>query len=128
MKVYYAHCQAIYHTPQEQRDINLLQQLGLIVLNPSEDTYSRKVKEIKEGHPDCGRSERVMRYFYDLVDECDVLAFRALPDGRIPAGVVGEIEQARKGNKAIIELPSGMLSRAMSVEQTREYLAEVGQR
>ena len=35
MLVYYAHCQAIYGTPQEDRDIALLEKLGFEVVNPA---------------------------------------------------------------------------------------------
>ena len=122
MKVYYAHCQAIYGTKQEKRDINLLQQLGFEVLNPGEPQHGKIANEMK------ARGENAMTYFEGLVRGCDLLAFRALPDGRIPAGVVKEIEVAKDGSKAIIELPSRIVGRSIGVEETREYLAEIGQR
>ena len=122
MRAYYAHCQSIYRTPQEYRDLNLLGQLGFDIVNPSEVQHSKRVEEMKS------RGENVMLYFEMLVESCDVLAFRALPDGRIPAGVAKEIEKAKSLGRAIIELPSGILSRTMSLNETCEYLAEAGQR
>jgi len=122
VKVYYAHCQAIYDTKQETRDVNLLNQLGFEVLNPNESPHSLMAQVIKT------RGENVMTYFEGLVEGCDVLAFRALPDGRIPAGVAKEIEVAKTNHKMIIELPSRIAGRSIGVEETREYLAEIGQR
>lgn len=69
---YYAHCTAIYNTPQEQRDVETLLALGMGVLNPN-------------------------------CPECD------------------------HGYKAV-ELPSAVSRRTLSVEQTREYMREVGAR
>lgn len=132
MNVYYAHCQAIYDTPQEKRDVETLEKLGFIVVNPNSPEHVDMVKKIKN-MPEKYSMEgieygRVMEYFTGLVNKCDILAFRALPDGAIPAGVAKEIEDARNENKPIIELPSSVLRRVISVDQTREYLKEVGQR
>jgi hypothetical protein len=63
-----------------------------------------------------------------IVDSCDVFAFRALPDGSIPAGVAKELGWALEAHKPILELPSNVLRRMISLEATRQYLAEVGQR
>jgi hypothetical protein len=68
------------------------------------------------------------KVFRPLAEGCDLFVFRALPDGRIPAGVMQELMWARAVGRPILELPSGTLGRAMSVESTREYLHEVGQR
>ena len=114
--VYYAHCLAIFNTPQEERDITLLERLGYSVFNPN-------CKYCADGYKAFG-----MEFFDGLVKECDVFAFRALPDGRIPAGVAKEIEFARKYDKPVIELPSGVVRREMNALQTREYLSESGQR
>ena len=120
LKIYYAHCLAIYNTPQEKRDIETLKKLGFEVVNPNEKIHQENAQKIKAENPD-----RVMNYFYRLVGECDAIAFRALPDGAIPAGVGGEIKNL---GIPVIELPSGIKRRVLTVEQTREYLEEVGQR
>lgn len=45
MKVYYAHCMTIYDTPQETRDLKLLEKdLGYEVLNPNEEIYQEGYK------------------------------------------------------------------------------------
>lgn len=116
MKVYYAHCKAIYGKPQEARDIALLTLLGFDVVNPADSKYEKDWE----------------KYGMDLKDtfaaECDLIAFRGLPDGMIPQGVFKEITAFKKLGKPVIELPSGISTRELSLDSTREYLAEIGQR
>ena len=124
MRIYYAHCQAIYGSPQEVRDLETLKALGFEVLNPNSPEHIAMATTMKAD----GRAERVMDYFSSLVFQCDALAFRALPDGAIPAGIAKEIETAKKLKRPMVELPSCIIRRVMTVDATREYLAEVGQR
>lgn len=134
MKCYYAHCQAIYDTPQEKRDIELLESLGFEVENPNTAKHKKEVKKMRDmfspalGDTTNQASEMIMHYFADVVQECGVLAFRALPDGRIPAGIVTEMNVARNSAIPVIELPSGILKRSIGIEETREFLKEIGQR
>lgn len=116
MKVYYAHCLAIYNTPQEKRDVSLLESLGFEVVNPNSEECSEGYKREK------------MDFFKRFSKECDLIAFRATPHGRIPAGIAKEIEMFEQEQKPVIELPSQRVRRVMSVEETREYLREIGQR
>jgi hypothetical protein len=122
-RVYYAHCIALYGTPQEDRDVEHLETLGFEVLNPNNPDVSRDVAELKAA----GR-EDYMDYFHDLIQSCDAVAFRSLPDGRIPAGVAKEVQWADEVGIPVIELTSNFRSRVMSVEATRDYLKEIGQR
>jgi hypothetical protein len=119
---------AIYNTPQEQRDIELLEGLGFEVLNPNSPKHIKAVEKIQEKGKTCFGANNsgvlVMEYFTNLVEKCDVVAFRALPDGRIPAGIAKEIGCG----KTVFELPSGIVKRTISIEETREYLREAGQR
>lgn len=115
-KCYYAHCIGIYNTLQEKRDIETLTGLGFEVVNPNS-------KECSEGYKLEG-----MKYFERFPKECDLVAFRSLPDGRIPAGVGKEIRGFQNENKSVIELPSCLVKRIISVEETREYLCEIGKR
>ncbi len=108
MRVYYAHCQAIYGTPQEDRDVELLTRLGFGVVNPALV-------------PDAD-----MQFYLRMVADCDAVAFRALPDGRITTGVFQEIQEARRLGYPVFELPSNLVGREMSHQETRGYLAEVG--
>ncbi len=126
LKAYYAHCLAIYDTPQEQRDLETLAKLGFEVINPNTPEHTAAAKKIRV---ETESSEKVMEYFTDLVENnADIVVFRALPNGQIPAGVFKEVVHARKVGKPVIELPSNILIRQMSVEATREYLQEAGQR
>lgn len=121
LKVYYAHCKVIYYTPQERRDIDTLKALGFDVINPSEPWVDKALEVIP---PD----ER-MAWFEQFADECDAIAFRGLPmSDKIPSGVLKEIAWFTKRSKPVIELPSMSSARAVSLEDTRAYLREVGQR
>ena len=120
MKIYYAHCMALYNTPQEGRDLSTLYQLGFEVLNPNREEHQAGYKNYIGDTP--------MSYFTGLVLSCKALAFRALPDGSIPSSVDMEIKAAQKALMPVIELPSSCLRRALSYPETKEYLHEIGQR
>ena len=121
MKCYYAHSKNLYGTSQEARDIKLLEELGFEVLNPNLPEHQAKCMAGQFGE---------MNYFELLVRSCNVLAFRALPHGEIGAGVALEIRVALSlsGGMPIIELPCGLTKRMIGVEETREFLRDVGQR
>lgn len=134
MKVYYAHFMGVYNTPQEERDIKTLKELGFEVVNPNQPEIQKEVEERLDYHRKHGsvNQDPYMLMFDDVffsrVRKCEVFAFRALPDGRIPGGVAMELKQAQKNNKIIIELPCGTHARSMGKEDTREYLRDIGQR
>ena len=136
MKIYYAHCLALYDTKQEKRDILTLESLGFTVINPNTSETQAACDRIKMwatfanqiAHRYVDPSAEVMKYFERFAKECDAIAFRALPDGRIPGGVYTEIQMFKKEGKPVVELPSNILSRQMTIEQSREYLGEVGYR
>jgi hypothetical protein len=130
MKVYYAHFMGIYNTPQEQRDIKTLEALGLEVLNPNIPETQKEVDINLERYKHSKDSYMIMfdNVFFSKVRACEVFAFRALPDGRIPGGVFMELKEAQKEGKIIIELPCGTYSRGMNGDETREYLRDIGQR
>ncbi|MCB1711583.1 MAG: hypothetical protein KDH96_03610 [Candidatus Riesia sp.] len=126
MKVYYAHFMGIYDTPQEERDIATLKALGFDVLNPNTKEVSMDFNRLKAQGMEY--LEAFYKVFFSLVDECEVFAFRSLPDGRISGGVAMELKYAREVGKLIIELPCGIYSRSLGKEETLEYLHEIGQR
>ena len=119
-RIYYAHSMSIYGRPQEQRDIAMLEALGFEVVNPNKSEHQAGY----EAPTPFGG----MSYFCDLVRSCDALAFRAHPDGSIGAGMMAEIKAAQDDGKPVIELPHSLSRRYLTVEQTREYLREAGQR
>ena len=120
MKAYYAHCQAIYNTKQEKRDIMTLELLGFEVLNPNMPVHQQVCREREYS--------QIMSYFTDLLKGCEVFAFRGLPGGAIPAEVAKELEVANENGKLIFELPTFSLRKILTVDETREYLKESGQR
>lgn len=123
MKVYYAHCLSLYNTPQEKRDLMAIERLGMQVLNPNSPEVDEAIAALQVSNPDAVVLDVI---FQPLVESCDVLVFRALPDGRI--GVAKEIAWAQAAGIPVVEFPSGVLRRSIDVEETREYLREVGQR
>ena len=116
MRAYYAHARTIYDRPQEKRDLKTIEGLGLEPVNPN--------------HPDsqAGYDAEGMEYFVRMVQECDVLVFRAFPDGKIPAGVLAEIETADLAGMPVIELPTYPKARGLNVDDTRARLREGGLR
>ena len=134
MIIYYAHCQAIYNTKQEERDIDTLKSLGFEVINPANKEHKDVASKIRASVTSfqimngIDPSSLVMDYFKGLVTGSDAVAFRGLPDGSIPAGVAKEIQVAIDEGKPVIEIPSCILRRVLTVDQTREYLKEIGQR
>lgn len=125
LKVYYAHCMAIYDKTQEKRDIELLESLGFEVVNPNTPEIQQGIKDYISHYPE---KTDYMVFFYDIIRSCDVLAFRANYDGKIAAGTGNEAMFALTIKIPVIELPSMLKSRVMDVESTRQYLHEIGQR
>ncbi len=116
MKIYYAHCMSLYGSDQETRDLLMFEALGWEVENLNSPEHGKKYG--KYGMP----------YFTDLARGCDALVFRANPDGSVPAGIATEVRDAITNQIPVFELPCGLLRRTLTVEQTREYLKEVGYR
>ena len=120
---YYAHFMGIYDTPAEERDISTLEALGFEVTNPNSFLVKEQFKAYRAVHED-----NYMPFFEEMAAKHDVVAFRALPDGRIPGGVAKEVKAARDAGKLIIELPCGLVSRMMDHASTVEYLENIGER
>lgn len=128
-KVYYAHFMGIYNTPQEKRDIATLEALGFEVVNPNTPEIQKECQEKLSVVQSSKEYQQVFdSIFNPLIDQCEVFAFKPLPDCRIPGGIWKEIQRAQKEDKIIIELPTGLFARAMGREDTREYLYDIGQR
>lgn len=106
MKIYYAHCIAIYNTEQERADVVMLQCLGFTVVNPNA--------------PEHKSSD--MNYYLDIVRNCHALAFRRLPNGKISTGVWAEIKLAHALNMPVFEFPYYHNVDVLTREETREYI------
>jgi hypothetical protein len=121
MTVYYAHSIALYGTPQEARDIEVLRSLGFKVINPGDPEICEVVAPLTN-------HDARMAFFEQYADSCDAIVFRALPGGAIPSGVMKEIEWFNERGKPVLELPGFAIRPVLSYEQTKAYLHEVGQR
>jgi hypothetical protein len=115
IKIYYAHPRSVYNTPVEERDIKLLEQLGYEVVNPNNPKTAKEYLK-----------KRDFEVFFKMIDECTVMAYRSLPDGRITAGVALEVEYAGDIKMPCFELHQQLKSRRMTADETREYLDDVG--
>lgn len=113
--VYYARPLNIYNTTEEWRDLDLLARMGYTDIEFT-DLMQEQYKT--EG----------MGVFEKKVEEADLLAFRAFPDGRIGAGVAKEIAAAETAGIPVIELPQLPTWRVLSVADTRWYLQATGVR
>ena len=69
-----------------------------------------------------------MEYFLGIIDCCDILFFRAMPDGFISAGVGREILHAKQIGIPVLELPTDINGRICSVIETVDFLYESGAR
>jgi hypothetical protein len=116
MKAYYARSIDQYGEDHDKFCIDELETLGFEVVDPN-DFFTQEEYD-KKG----------MDMFYERIDECDVFFFRALPNKRITAGVFKELLHALGNDIPMYEMPFDVASRAMSVEETREYLKEKGVR
>jgi len=115
-KIYYAHSLAIYNTQQETRDLDLITKLFIdyTIMNPN----TIEVQKAYKGKMDL---------FKIMIEECDLFIFRALPNGKIPAGIAKEIGYAQDIGMEILELPC-LTGRTMTVDDTRQFLKEIGAR
>ena len=130
LKVYYAHCMAIYNTKQEARDIALLEALGFEVVNPNskeiDAAYEKRKADIAAAKTAGTDPMELFRPFAQGEGACDLIAFRGMTDGAIPSGVAKEIEMFKEVKKPVIELPSCITRRCLTVQETREALCETG--
>jgi hypothetical protein len=123
LKCYYAHTMTSYNSTIEAQDIELLETLGFEVMNPNTDVHQQGCKDYAFTH---GVS-KVMNYFVEFIStQCDVVAFRALPNGQILSGVATEVDAAITLGIPVIELPCSVRKRMMDYSETKQYLIELG--
>lgn len=113
-RAYFARPINIYGSNQEKRDIELISSMGFSVAEITDSATQEKYKT------------RGMQVFLDMIKEREALFFRALPDCSIPAGVLLEVKQAISLDIPVLEIPSAITRRGLSVDETREYLRQVG--
>lgn len=118
MKVYLAHPVSEYGSERQRKIVAVIEASGRTVENPDRPYHQ------------AGYKEHGMRYFEDLVCNCDELAFLRFPDGAIGAGVAKEIEAALRSGMRVYDASGGALAAidgmmpepVLSVEETRDRL------
>lgn len=108
-KVYYAHSMLHYGSNIENEDIIMLEKMGYEVINPNNKVFEKEYQETKD-----------FNVFLKLVESADVLAFRSVL-GKISMGVRTEIEHAQKLDKPVIELPTFLVERFLTMRETVDY-------
>lgn len=118
-EAYYARPKSLYGSAQEARDEATIRQLGFepIALNKPEIEAAVKASAVNP-----------MEAFRPLVQRAKALFFRPFLDGAIGAGVAKEIEWAVAAGLPVVELPHFAGRRILTVDETRTYLSELGQR
>lgn len=122
LKCYYAHTMISYNSQIESQDVQLLEYLGFEVVNPNSDIIKSNFEEYKRKYG----NDSPMEYFKAVVDECDIVAFRALPHGKILSGIAVEVQHAIDHHIPVLELPVNLSKRMMSYPETKEYLINLG--
>jgi nucleoside 2-deoxyribosyltransferase len=120
LKCYYAHGMFTYNSTIEEQDIKLLEFLGFEVVNPNNEKVQIECQEFAK------KTKNVMGYFEQIVQDCDLVAFRGLPDSKILSGVATEVNHALNLGIPVIELPCSLQARMMEYPPTKQYLTELG--
>lgn len=123
LKCYYAHTMTSYGSTIEANDVLLLESLGFEVINPN----NRKHSEGCQAYAYKYGKDKVMDYFKMIIStECNMVAFRALPNGQILSGIAAEVKHAVSIGLSVIELPCSLNTRMMEYLETKQYLIELG--
>lgn len=123
LRCYYAHTTTSYGSTIERKDVELLERLGFEVINPNQEKYALGCAMYAGKYG----KDKVIDYFKVIIThDCDMVAFRSLPNGKISSGIAAEIAYARQINLPIIELPCSLDIRFMDYPETKQYLIELG--
>ena len=122
LKCYYAHSMFSYGSTIEEQDLQALFRMGFEVINPNTPAIQKGCEVFMKNF---GR-DRVMEYFNAIVEDCQVFAFRGLPDGTILSGIATELRTAKEKGLIIIEFPSMVDKRMVDYKETKQYLIELG--
>lgn len=117
-KAYYARPISVDGSRQAERDMDLIRSLGFEPYPIGEDQEFALNQYRSMG----------MEAFRSYVLDCQALVFRSFPDGSIGSGVAKEILWATEAGIPVIEIPRQITRRTLSVDETIDMLAELGQR
>jgi hypothetical protein len=107
--------------------------MGYDVISPSDGPTQQIIKNLREqaendNPPECAHDSASLAeidFRLTLVDTCDGLAFRALPNGEITAGVHKEIKRMIEKGGFVFELPRLLNYRGLPVGKTRNWMQEL---
>ena len=102
MKLYYSHDELIYGTRQEDADCNMMGTLGINVLNPNSPVYQERIQMFRE----YGQEDQIEPFINELIDKCDGVIFRTLPDGSKSAQMEKDIAKAQADGKPVLQIPT----------------------
>jgi len=126
MIVYFAHPINTYNTDIESQCLELIQdKFGDNIMNPSDDLIQKHLIEYRKDHPN-----DYMKFFENLLSECNIIVYLPFKDGMIGAGVWFEckIINEKGGDIYEIDLENGTISeidfgtvdmKKLTVEETR---------
>lgn len=116
MKAFYSRPINLYGTLEDQRNIDSIKSLGYEVI----DTESEEIQ--------AEYSRKGMDVFFDLIKNTDVLFFKCALNMQITQGVYKHIVFASDNGIPVLEIPTILNARVMSLEDTRKYLQLTGKR
>lgn len=125
MKLYYAHALTTYDTPRESEDLRILAKLGFEVFNPNQESIGKQYAAARARTEKNENFDAFSHVFQPLVLACDGVAFRAFGDMRIGAGVATECNWAVMDGRPVIELPTYLRTRFLTVSETRERIRKL---
>ena len=115
---YYAHPITEYGTLEETHAVKAIEHAGFVVINPNCPAIDLEYKLAKAR----GIDSPMFHVFHPIVQRCDVVFFRAFPDGKISSGVAMEVGWADSLGKPVFELPTQRVERTLTYQQTLERL------
>ncbi len=125
-RLYFAHPYSTYNTKLETEAIELIHStfLGDRVENPNQPHHEKAYAEYKKMHED-QRTGRGMRYYFDVVlPQCDGCVAMAFLDGKVGAGVAGEIAHfVERDQPVYIVEPGTHTLRPLTEDEGRAILA-----
>lgn len=139
-KIYYAHPISMYGTPEEAAVVSVLEKVGYKVESPSNPEHVETLPKIRAQFASAAEgSAAVMRYFVEVCNGCDAVAFSPFPDGSLGAGVVKEVRSfldrnapailvsSEAGNITLRPVDSLAGFHCLTVDETRAMLKKPAQ-
>jgi hypothetical protein len=116
---YYAYPITTHDFLIESNNIQLLENLGFEIMNPS---TSKEIREELQNRIHLDGKFYNAEFFEHALSKCSILAFRTLPDEMTKTNGAVEINEVFRYNLPIIELPQDIESCSLSNEEIITYL------